>query len=63
MEELIAAGVEAELRTSYSTCKWGMFMPMHFFLTTSSDLHLIIEPFVVKKKVIVISHIQKLATF
>jgi hypothetical protein len=31
MEELIAAGVEAELRTSYSTCKSGMFMLMQFF--------------------------------
>jgi hypothetical protein len=27
MEELIAAGVEAELRTSYSTHKSGMLMP------------------------------------
>lgn len=31
MEELITAGVEAELRTSYSTYKWGMFMLMHVF--------------------------------
>jgi len=53
MEELIAAGVEAELRTSYSTCKSGMFMLMRvfiFFLTTSSALHLGIEPFVVIKE-------------
>jgi hypothetical protein len=31
MAELIAAGVEAELRTGYSTCKSDMFMPMHVF--------------------------------
>jgi len=31
MEELIAAGVEAEFRTSYSTCKSGMFMLMLVF--------------------------------
>jgi hypothetical protein len=31
MEELIAAGVEVELRKSYSTCKSGMFMLMLVF--------------------------------
>jgi hypothetical protein len=30
MEELIAAAVEAELSSGYSTCKSGMFMPMFF---------------------------------
>jgi len=50
VEEFIAADVEAELRTSYSTCKSGMFMLMCFFFTASSALHLVIEPFVVKKE-------------
>jgi len=52
MEELMAAGVEAELRAGYSTCKSDMFMPMHvfFFFTISSAVHLITEPLVVKKE-------------
>jgi hypothetical protein len=38
MEELVAAGVEAELRISYSTCKSGMFMPMCIFFLPAVQL-------------------------